>query len=242
MSQSHQIRHKLAILYRYAALKGWDDLTYTHISARVPGESSYYIYPFGMLYGEVTPENLLHVTLEGRVLEGSEHQYNQTGYVIHGSIYKARPDVNAIVHLHTPSGVAVSAVQEGLLPLSQWALHFYGKVAYHDYNSLALDPSVHGDPLLQDLGDKYVMMLRNHGTLTMGRTIEEAQFYTHHLELACKAQISVLSQGLTPTLPSLSTCEKAVKDLLTFEANLGERDWKAIERLVLKASPYSPSS
>lgn len=222
------IKEDLAKAYQICAMLGLDDLTYTHLSARLPGADSYFIYPFGLLFEEVTTENLLKVSLDGTILEGQEYQYNKTGYVIHGSIYKNRSDINAVFHLHTISGVAVSAHKDGLLPLSQWALHFYGQLSYHDYNSLALSRESHEETLLTDLGKNKTMILRNHGTLTCGTTIQEAMFYTHHLEQACLAQCAMDTKDAI--LPSQEVCQKAVQDLLSFEKSLGQRDWKALIR------------
>lgn len=226
------IRYHLAVAYQAFAKFKWDDLTYTHLSARVPGEDAYYIYPFGYLFEEVTSESFLKISLEGKILEGQEFQYNQTGYIIHGSIYRNRPDINAIFHLHTPPIVAVSSMVGGLQPLSQWALHFYNKVAYHEYNSLALSILEHEKNLIKDLQDKYVMLLKHHGSLTMGRTIHEAFFYTYHLQKACETQCLASQSGTTLHGIDKKVCEKAVYDLLSFEKDLGIRDWKAIQRWV----------
>jgi ribulose-5-phosphate 4-epimerase/fuculose-1-phosphate aldolase len=226
------IRYHLTIAYRALAKFKWDDLTYTHLSARVPGEQAYYIYPFGLLFEEVTPDCLLKVSLDGHILEGYETQYNKTGYVIHGSIYRHRPDINAIFHLHTPAIVAVSSMQGGLQPISQWALHFYNKIAYHNYNSLALSPDEHEQNLVQDLGNRYVMLLKHHGSITAGRTIHEAFFYTYHLQKACETQCLALQAGVPLNSINPQICEKSVNDLLSFESDLGLRDWKAIQRWV----------
>ncbi|MFN7710240.1 MAG: class II aldolase/adducin family protein [Holosporales bacterium] len=227
-----QIRFDLAAAYRICAHLGLDDLTYTHLSARAGDGNSYYIYPFGLLYSEVTPDNLLHVSLMGEILKGQEYQYNSTGYVVHGSIYRNRPDVTSIFHLHTHATVAVSAMKHGLAPISQWALHFYDQVAYHPYNSLALDMEDEGQRVARSLGQKFVMLMRNHGMLACGKTIQEAMFYTYHLEQACKTQCLALAAGTELTLPDESTCHKAVADLLTFEENLGQRDWQAWIRVL----------
>lgn len=128
----------LAYAYRILAYLGLDDHTYTHLSIRAADPAFFHIYPFGSRFEEVTAESLLTVSQTGEVREGEESHINRTGYIIHGSLYQARPDIQAIFHIHTPAIVAVSALEEGLLPLSQWALHFYGKIAYHDYDSLAL--------------------------------------------------------------------------------------------------------
>ena len=222
-----QIKTTLAHAYQIIAHLGMDDHTYTHLSARAEDPNQYYIYPFGLCFSEVTADNLLKVSLDGQVIEGKEFQYNQTGFIIHGNIYKHRSDLNAVFHLHTPTSVAVSAMQNGLLPISQWALHFYKQIAYHSYNSLALDANKHGYDLIKDLQHYNVMLMQNHGMLTCGKTVMEAMFYAYHLEMACKTQCLALQTGQELVYPSPSICEQAVKDLLSFEKNLGERDWHA---------------
>lgn len=222
-----EIKKDLAISYQILAKLGLDDHTYTHLSARPDMADYFYILPFGLCFDEVTEDNLLKVSLDGHVLEGSEYQYNRTGYAIHSSIYKARPDINAIFHTHTPYNVAVSSMEDGLMPLSQWALHFYEHISYHEYDSLVLDYST---KLIEDLGQNFTMILRNHGAITSGRTIAEAMFYTHHLEKACIAQILACSSGRKIIIPPKEICKKAVADLLSFEPNLGERDWQAWKR------------
>lgn len=229
---SIEIKNNLALAYRMLAHLKMDDLTYTHLSARVPGKACYYIYAFGLLFSEVTPENLLTVTFDGEIIQGSEMQCNRTGYVLHSAVYKARPDIHAVFHCHTHAGIAVSAMECGLLPISQFALHFYNRVAYHAYNSLALDPEEHHHALVHDLDCHKTMFLRNHGTLLCGATLHEALFYAYHLEQACKVQCLALQTGQPLILPSPEVCEKAVHDLLSFEKDLGMRDWRALERLV----------
>ena len=233
LNQEAIIKRDLVAAYLIAAKRGLDDWTYTHISARAGDGDSFYIYPFGLLFEEVTQDILLRVSLDGVILEGTESQYNRTGYIIHGNLYKARADVQAIFHVHTPATVAVSAMREGLLPYSQWALHFYGKVAYHAYNSLALDAATHGNNLIQDLGNLNVMLMENHGALTCGKTMWEAYFYLHHLEQACKVQ-SILAAVPRDQLirPTPAVCEQTVHDLLNFEEDLGRRDWEAVLRVL----------
>jgi ribulose-5-phosphate 4-epimerase/fuculose-1-phosphate aldolase len=226
------IKKKLSYAYQILAKLGMDDHTYTHLSARPEGAQYYYINPFGLRFEEVTEDNLLKVSFDGNVLEGEEFQYNKTGYIIHGSIYKSRPDLTAIFHLHTVASVAVSCMKDGLMPLSQWALHFYGKVNYHDYNSLALDNNAHGIDLVRDLADKKIMFLRHHGMITCGKTIHEAMFYCYHLELACKTQIAACSSGLELLTIDQKICKQANHDLLNFESDLGFRDWQAWLRWV----------
>ncbi|MES2215482.1 MAG: class II aldolase/adducin family protein [Pseudomonadota bacterium] len=233
-NNNNSIKSDLAAAYRIISHLGLDDHTYTHLSSRSEEKDSYYIYPFGLLFSEVAPKNLLKVSLDGKILEGAEYQYNKTGYVIHSLIYSKRSDINSVFHLHTPASVAVSAMRAGLLPISQWALHFYGKISYHEYNSLALDLESHEERLVKDLGKNYTMLMRNHGSITSGRTIQEAMFYTHHLEQACKAQCLAYGMGQELVIPPPEVCEKAVKDLLGFEENLGMRDWLAWIRLLGK--------
>ena len=230
----HQVlRQNLADAYHIIAMWGLDDSTYAHISLRTD-ENHFLILPFGLLFEEVTPSSLLLVNLNGNVIQGVEKQYNQTGYAIHGSIYKARPELNAIFHLHTHASIAVSASPRGLLPISQWALHFYDQISYEDYDSLVLDPSTQGMNLASQLGKNRVMLQKNHGVLTCGQTIHEALFYVHHLEQACRVQAFAPEPKDGWILPSHETCLKARKDLLSFEKDLGKRDWEAYKRQLIR--------
>jgi ribulose-5-phosphate 4-epimerase/fuculose-1-phosphate aldolase len=230
------VRSSLAAAYRIIAHLGLDDWTYTHLSARPAGKAYYYIMPFGLTFSEVSASNLLKVSLDGEVLEGEGAMYNPTGYVIHGNIYAKRPDLNAIFHLHTHASVALSAMPEGLLPISQWALHFYESIAYYDYDSLTLDSS-QAPGLVTALGQKKVMLMRNHGMLTSGSTLHEAMFYTHHLEQACRVQAMSARSSVDWVMPSESTCRRAHRDLMGFEADLGQRDWQAYLRLLERIAP-----
>jgi ribulose-5-phosphate 4-epimerase/fuculose-1-phosphate aldolase len=227
------LKNDLAMAYKILGHLRWDDHTYTHLSVRSAEGDSFYIYPFGFLFHEVEPENLLKVSLKGKVLEGVEYAYNETAYIIHGPVYKERPDINAIFHIHTPEIAAVSTCEKGLLPLSQWALHFYNKIAYHNYNSLNLQDE-QSKQIVKDLEKKYVMLLRSHGSVTCGKTIQEAMFYTYHLQKACQTQCLALSMNQNLIIPPESVCEQAVEDLLKFEENLGMRDWQAWLRLIEK--------
>ena len=239
MTEQH-IRENLAAAYRLIAYFGFDDLTFSHLSARVPGQDAFFIQPFGLLFSEVTASSLLTVDFDGNVLQGDEYQYNKTGYVIHGSIYKPRPDLNAAFHMHTEDTIAVSVMPEGLLPISQWALHFYDRVSYHHYNSLALDNSEHEARLVQDLGKNKVMFLRSHGTLICGETIHEAFIYTSHLERACRTQVRAMAMHDDIIMPDEATCKKSVADLLAFETDIGRRDWEALLRMLRrKGSDYA---
>lgn len=232
------LKQKLAACYRFCAMMGWDDLTYTHISARSPGSDAYYIYPFGELFEEVTASSLLKVSLDGEIIEGQEFQYNKTGYVIHGAIYKARPEINAVIHLHTRAGVAVSAMKCGLLPISQFSYHFFNRIGYHPYDALALEDDRQGGALGRDLGEHKALMLQNHGTLTCGETIEEAFLYMNFLEKSCQVQCAAMAAGIDNLhMPSPSVCEQAFHDMRNFEPDFGKRDWQALIRKLERLDP-----
>jgi ribulose-5-phosphate 4-epimerase/fuculose-1-phosphate aldolase len=188
-----KIRVELAACYRLAQREGWDELIYNHISARVPGpEHHFLINPFGLAFDEVTASNLVKVDLEGRIVGNSPFPINAAGFTIHSAIHAARPEVGCVIHLHTEAGMALSMLDCGLLPLSQTAMFFHGNTAFHDYEGIALnlDERVR---LTRDLGDKSVMILRNHGTLVAGRTIGEAFVTMFLLEKAARAQLRAMA-------------------------------------------------
>lgn len=224
------LREDLKLAYRIFAHLGWDDMTYTHISARIPGADTYFIQPFGTLFEEVEPECLIELSMDGKAVHDVHSQFNHTGYVIHGSIYNSRPDINAIIHLHTVDSVAVSAMQEGLMPISQFALHFYEKLSYHEYGSLALHFHGQGDQVATDLGKNKAMLLNNHGSLTCGANLAEATLYAYFLEKACQVQVRALGSGKNVLTPSSEICRKAAQDLRNFEPDFGARDWQAWRR------------
>jgi len=226
-----QLKHDLALAYRIIAHLKMDDHTYTHISARPSDADYFYMAPFGLSFCEVNADDLIQVPLSGMDMANKRDKYNITGYIIHGSIYNARSDINSIVHLHTHEIVAVSSISEGLMPINQWAMHFYNNVSYSEYDSLVMHHES-SDKIASDLGINKVMLLRNHGSVTCGTDIQEAMFYTYHLHQACKAQIQTLSMGRELVIPPNEVLKKTVQDLLSFEDNLGHRDWKAWIRIV----------
>lgn len=219
-------KKKLELAYRIIAKLGLDDHTYTHLSCRSDDKQAFHIHPMGLRFEEVEEKTLIKANLDGKVIEGQEDSYNITGYIIHKEIYKKRPDINAIFHLHSHNMVAVSSVEGGLMPINQWALHFYNQITYSEYDSLALVES-QGEKIAADLKEKYIILLKHHGVIICGKTIEEAMFFTHHLEQACKTQILTLSMGRKVNNIAEEICQKSVNDLLTFEKNLGQRDWQA---------------
>jgi len=190
------LRVDLAACYRLVALFGWDDLVFTHISARIPGpEHHFLINPYGLLFEEITASSLLKVDATGTLVEPSEYPVNPAGFVIHSAVHAARPDVACVLHTHTRSGVAVSAQAAGLLPISQQATVAGASLGYHDYEGIALRDD-EKPRLVHDLGEKTSLILRNHGLLTVGATIADAFVAMYVLETAC--QIQVLAQGGGP--------------------------------------------
>ncbi len=189
-----KVRVELAAAYRLVALFGWTDLVFTHISARVPGpEHHFLINPYGMLFEEVTASSLVKVDLESNILLDTGYPVNAAGFTIHSAIHQVREDAKAIMHLHTLDGNAVAALKEGLLPLNQTAQLVTGDLAYHDYEGVAFDHAER--PRLQkDLGDKNAMLLRNHGTLTVGTSVAAAFARMYFLERACSMQVRTLAQ------------------------------------------------
>src|SRR3989454_4540030 len=187
--QEWQTRVDLAAAYRLVALYGWDDLIFTHISARVPGAAHHFLLnPYGMMFEEVTASSLVKIDLAGNKVNESPYFVNPAGFTIHSAVHAARADALCVMHLHTDYGIAVSAQKDGLLPLSQQAMLARASLAYHDYEGLALNEG-EKPRLVADLGDKHHLILRNHGLLTVGRTAAEAFLGMYLLESACKIQI-----------------------------------------------------
>ena len=194
-AEEWQTRVDLAALYRLVALHGWDDLIYTHISARIPGpEHHFLINPYGLLFEEITASSLVKVDLDGNLLQETPYFINPAGFTIHSAIHAAREDAKFVMHLHSDQGVAVAAQKEGLLPLSQHALIVLPRLAYHDYEGIALNHDER-ERLVADIGDKTLMLLRNHGTLSVGQTAADCWVGMFYLERACKQQVMALSAG-----------------------------------------------
>jgi ribulose-5-phosphate 4-epimerase/fuculose-1-phosphate aldolase len=188
-------RVDLAACYRAIAMYGWDDLVFTHISARVPGpEEHFLINAYGLLFEEMTASSLVKVDLDGNKVLESPYEINPAGFVIHSAVHAARPDVACVLHTHSKAGVAVSAQAEGLLPLSQTSLFPYVTLGYHDYEGVALNDA-EKPRLVADLGDNNCLMLRNHGLLTTGATIADAFLMMYVLETACQIQLLAQSTG-----------------------------------------------
>lgn len=196
-AEEWQARVDLAAAYRLVAHYGWDDLIFTHLSARVPGpEHHFLINPYGMMFEEITASSLVKVNLEGQMVLPSSYFINPAGFTIHSAVHAAREDALCVIHLHTHYGIAVSAQADGLLPISQQSLFALASVAYHNYEGLALNED-EKSRLVGDLGNKSYMILRNHGLLTIGKTPAEAFLSMYILESACRIQILAQSGGAT---------------------------------------------
>ena len=235
-----QARVDLAAAYRLCEEYGMSDMIYTHISARVPdAPDRFLLIAHGLLFGEVTASNLLTVDLDGNVITQPDFEYGlqKAGFVIHSAIYRARPDAMAAMHTHTTAGMAVSALQCGLLPLTQTATRFITRMAYHDFNGPERDPSER-DNLARHLGQYNCMMLRNHGLLTVGPSVAEAFNYMYGLERSCRAQLAAMACN-TPlnNLPQ----EVVDKAVAAYEPGTvrpyGKLEWAALLRSIDKRDP-----
>lgn len=200
-------RRDLAAAYRLIAHFGLDDGIYTHISLRI-GEDRFLLNPFGLSFDEVQASNLVTIDHEGKLIDDPNGAgVNAAGFTIHSAVHMARHDVACVVHTHTVAGMAVSAQEEGLLPLNQWSLQFHDRIAFHDYEGIALDLGERAR-LVADLGGHHTMILRNHGLLTCGRSVGEAVKRMLNLERSCQAQVAALAGGRALRIPSRDVCEK----------------------------------
>ena len=225
-----EARADLAAAFRLAAHYGWDDLLATHMSVRVPGEETFLINPFGLMFEEVTASSLVKVDLEGEIRSNTTYAVNAAGFTIHSAIHEGRPDVGCVIHLHTEAGIAVSGLEEGLLPLNQSSMLIRSEIAYHDYEGVAIDLGERAR-LQHDLGDYGLMILRNHGTLTVGTTVAAAFTRMFSLERACRLQCATLAQGRPINPPSAEALEKTagMADYHRQELNTG-LSWAALRR------------
>ncbi|HYL97987.1 MAG TPA: class II aldolase/adducin family protein [Blastocatellia bacterium] len=190
-----QTRVDLAATYRLTALFKWDDLIFTHISARVPGpEHHFLINPYGLMFDEITSSSLVKVDLKGNIVMETPFQVNPAGFTIHGAIHSAREDALCVMHIHSIEGVAVSAQKNGLLPISQQSTFSLASIGYHDYEGLALNED-EKPRLVSDLGDRHSLILRNHGLLTVGRSAAEAFLSMYNLQRACEIQVRAQAGG-----------------------------------------------
>ncbi len=236
-AEEWQARVDLAACYRLVAHFRMTDWIYNHISVRVPGSHEHYlINPFGLLYEEITASSLVKVDVNGRLVEDVALDVNPAAFVIHGAIHQARPEIECVLHTHTRAGVAVSAQAQGLLPISQHAFKVFDRLAYHDFEGIALDMEEQ-KRLVDDIGSKDVLILRNHGLLTMGRSVREAFELMYYLERACEIQIAALAGKSEVTIPSSSVCERTCGQFANDSSYVKGRDWQALLRLLDRTDP-----
>jgi ribulose-5-phosphate 4-epimerase/fuculose-1-phosphate aldolase len=231
-----QLRVDLAATYRLIALYGWDDMIFTHISVRVPGPDHHFlINPYGMLFEEITASSLVKIDLEGNIVMDSPYFVNPAGFTIHSAIHASREDAQCVLHVHTDDGVAVSAQKEGLLSISQPSMLVAPNLAYHDYEGVALNHDER-ERLVADIGDKKLLMLRNHGTLSVGENCALAFVGIYFLERACTAQIRAQAAELNfPSEEALATTREQSSTL--FQSGVDMLAWPALLRKLDRLDP-----
>ena len=233
-----KLRCELAAAHRLVAHFINVDLTYNHISARVPGEPGHFLVKAETFFMEqVTASNLVKYDVDGRQVMPSPYQASPAAYNVHAAVLKARPDIMAAVHTHTPANLAVSAQKHGLIPITQQAMRFYGRIAYYrnEYDDTTAEGTAH---LARALEDRWFMVLENHGVLICGTTLAEAYIFHHFFELACRAQVGALAGGAELIMPAKEVCEeRARKAGRTGQYDSQSRDWVASMALVEKLFP-----
>ena len=235
-------RVDLAAAFRLVHLFGWSDLLATHLSARVPGpEHHFLINPFGLLFEEITASNLVKVDEDGKILSETEYDINPAGFTIHSAVHMARPEAACCIHTHTQAGTSIATQKDGLLPITQHALAVIAQTGYHAYEGIATDLSER-ESIARDLASNNVLILRNHGLLTVGRTVGEAWMWMYRAERACRMQVAFQQTGA-----ALSPIPEEVQRV-TIERNrfnnseqgyrpIGKREWPALLRKLDKESP-----
>ena len=203
-----QLRCELAAAYRLFAQLGWHELIYNHLTVRLPGTDHFLINPFGLMYREITASKLVKIDLEGRKVEPSAWNVNPAGFIVHSAVHAARADAHCVMHTHTTAGQVVSCQAVGLLPLSFNAMFYAGRVAYHDFEGITLDRE-ECRRLAADLGDRNVMILRNHGLLVCGPTVGDAFAEHYMLQRACEVQVAAQASGAPLVLPREEIAQRA---------------------------------
>ncbi|MDA0982322.1 MAG: class II aldolase/adducin family protein [Proteobacteria bacterium] len=229
-----QLRVDLAAAYQLAAHFRWTDLIYTHFSARLPGSDEFLINPYGLMFDEITASNLIKIDHDGNIIDDPlDLGYNEAGFVIHGCIHEARPEAVCVLHTHTRVGVAVSAMKCGLLPISQHAMRVQREVTYHGYEGIALDMEERVS-LAKDLGPKSkVMILRNHGLLTLGDSVRDAFDLMYFLDCACQIQVDAMAGGMENVLQMTKEAgDNAAAQFNRPDRSSTKKDWPALLRLL----------
>jgi ribulose-5-phosphate 4-epimerase/fuculose-1-phosphate aldolase len=238
-AEEWRARVDLAAAYRLVAAFRWDDLVFTHISARVPGtDDQFLINPYGLMFDEITASSLVRIDLAGNKLDDSPFPVNPAGFTIHGAVHEARHDAQCVLHVHSLNGVAVSAQRGGVLPISQHAIFVLASLAYHDYEGVAL----HADEkprLVRDLGDANFLMLRNHGLLTLGSSVAEAFVAMYFFETVCTIQVRAQAGGgeLIPVNPAIIAGAQAQSRAVTKGMGAGALNWPGLLRKLDRIDP-----
>ncbi len=232
--EEHAVRCDLAAAYQLAEHFGWSDVIWNHITARVPGAEHFLIKQHQQRYDEVTASSLVKLALDGRVIEGPE-DINVTGFVIHSGLYRARPEVNCVLHTHTRAGLAVSCLKDGLIALCNDAMMFVDNVSYHDFEGLSDDVD-ECERLAASLGRRDALILRNHGLLTVGRTPAEAVMLMYYLDRACRVVLDVLQTGQPYLVVPPAVQAKSAEQYRQYWP--GDSEWPALLRLVEKIAPH----
>ncbi len=235
-AQEWQLRVDLAACYRLIALHGWDDLIYTHVSVRIPGTEHVLINAFGLRFDEITASNLVKIDMAGNIVNADcPFEFNPAGFTIHSAVHEVRHDDICALHVHCNEVIAVASLKEGLLPLSQYSMFALASMSYHDYEGLAVNED-EKLRLQRDLGNSNFMLLRNHGALTMGKTIGDAFMHMYDLIRACQIQIQIMSTGMQPILLEQSLIDgiKAQADIVHTGLTGGQKAWPAMLRRAYK--------
>lgn len=232
------VRQNLAAAYNLAVVMRMTDHIYTHISARVPGDQPHFlINAYGLMFDEITASNLVKVNIDGEILlDQTGLGINPAGFVIHSAIHRARHDAVCVMHTHTAAGIAVSAQEAGLLMISQHAMRFHKRVAYHDYEGVALDMDEQ-ERLVADLGSHSAMILRNHGLLVCGTSVPDAFDAMFYLERACQAQVGALAGGLPLVIPPEAVAEKVGRQFERPNRPSRDKHWPPLLRLLQRIRP-----
>ena len=226
-------RVNLAACYHLADYFGFSDIIWNHITAKTStNKETFLINSFGLRYDEITASNLVEISLDGKVISKNA-SINYTGYIIHGAIHKNRKDINCVMHTHSRAGLAISCLEEGLIPMIQDAAFLYNRVSYHDWEGMSTETD-ECDRLAKNLGSNKVMILKNHGLLTCGSTIAETFMLMYYLDRACKNQIDILSMGKKASIPSDNIMEFAANQYDDPRFKLGVHEWPALLRLLDK--------
>ncbi|ETC97503.1 aldolase [Asaia sp. SF2.1] len=233
-----ELREELAAAYRLYAHFGLTDMVYTHLSVRLPGEGHrFLVNPYGLLFEEITASSLVVVDSEGHPQQETSWPVNPAGFVIHSAVHRAHPEADCVMHSHTLAGMAIAAQEEGILPLNQINMEFYGRIGFHPYEGIAADDNLsERERLVRDLGDHMGLILQNHGLLTIGSTVAQAFYRMYYLEQACRVQLAAQSTGARLHCPSEAEVLRARQQFET-DPDQGQMIWKALRRKLDREQP-----